>query len=112
MFKEIFGDTESLTSIWQWLVSGGALVSVSWFVSWAFEEVTWWHDQSSKFRSVVMLAVAGLIGFGAQYFLLHPEFIAEYQAYILGFIGTILGWVATQTAHNKNPSKKANVKKA
>jgi len=95
----------NLESLFQWLVGGGALVVVSWGVSWGLEEVSWWHTLSSRVRSLLVLLTSGVLGVGAQYFILNPDILANFAPYIMGFVGTIIAWLTTQKAHNVNPSR-------
>lgn len=102
-------DFEKLTvmNTLTWIVyRGGAFVAVNWFFSWAFENAKWWHEQlKSQARSVIMLGISLLLGFGAQYAILNPAFIERYEQYFLTVLLTMAAWLTTQMAHNKNPSK-------
>ena len=56
-----------LTDALNWLTSpdAGAFVVVSWALSWALEEVDWWHTLSPKGRSAIVLVISAVLAVGA-----------------------------------------------
>lgn len=95
----------NLEQLWTWIIGGGSMIIVNWFVSWALEELSWWAGLASKIKSLIILALSGAIAFVAQFFLSHPEVLAEYAQYILLVVGFLTSWLTTQIAHNSNPSR-------
>lgn len=100
-----------LENVLEWLTSsdGGALILVTWFVSWALEEAGWWHALESRLRAIIMLVVAAVIAIVAVVLQNNPALVAAIDPYFEPVYYIILAWLATQTAHRLNTARKVEV---
>lgn len=99
-------DMTNFSEVLQWIVGGGSVIIVNWFVSWALERATWWHNLQSWVRSLAILVVAGAAGGFAQFLIVNPEVWQAYQGYINAFLLAVMGWLGSQKAHFSDPIRK------
>lgn len=95
-----------LENVLSWLTSsdGGALLLVLWFVSWALEEMDWWHTLDSRVRSIAILVTSVVIALLAVILQRNPALVAAVEPYFQPAYYVILAWLATQTVHKLNRS--------
>lgn len=91
----------TLNDVLAWLTSAdqGSFLVVSWFVSWALEEVKWWQDLSGKVKSLAVLGLSILLGVAAQFLALQPDLVAAIEPWFQPVLYAVLAWLATQTVH-------------
>ena len=83
-----------------WLIGGGTVAVVSWFVSWFLEPLVWWQALRSQVRSLIILGAALVIGLVATYLAgLPPEKLEPYLPYLNTFVLAIVAWLGSQVAH-------------
>ena len=88
-----------------YLATGGSVVVVSWFVSWALEKQAWWRSITSELRSLVILGISLLIGVGATWLAMQPDVLGIVRPYATGALLVITSWLGTQTAHKLDVKK-------
>lgn len=83
-----------------WLIGGGTVAAVSWFVSWFLEPLAWWQALRSQVRKLIILGVSIGIGMVATFLAgLPPEELAPYLPYLNTFILAVVAWLGSQVAH-------------
>ena len=93
--------------ILRWLAGAGAIAVVSWFASWFLEGFAWWDGIASKFKQLIILVLALLLGLVATWVLsLPPETLAPYLPYMSAVVLVITAWLATQVAHRADSKAK------
>lgn len=92
-----------------WLTGadGGAFIFITWALSWAFEEATWWQALSSKLKSLIILILSALLGVGSVALQQNPALVAALEPYLQPVIYIVIAWLGTQVAHRINPAKKS-----
>lgn len=94
-----------VTGVLGWLVGGGSVVVVNWFVSWALERADWWHGLASWLKQGIILLIAAVVGVASQWLLLNPEVWAQFEPYIVSVLLGVGGWLASQRAHLDDPER-------
>jgi hypothetical protein len=90
----------TIQEVLRWLAGAGAVTVVSWFASWFLEQYDWWGNLKSQIKSLIILAVALLLGLGATWMLsLPPETLAPYLPYMSGAVLIVTAWLGSQVAH-------------
>ena len=83
-----------------WLATGGAVAAVAWFASWFLEGFAWWEKVGSQAKSLVILAIALLIGLAATWVRLQPlEVVSPFIPYANMAVLTVVAWLGSQVAH-------------
>jgi hypothetical protein len=90
---------ENFPEVLNWIVTGGSVVVVSWFVSWLLEDYDWWNKIKSQFKKLLILLLSLAIGIGAQYLNQHPDLYELVLPYLNTAVLVIVAWLATQVAH-------------
>ena len=88
-----------------WLSGPGAVIAVSWALSWAFEGWDKWANFPSRAKSLIIVVVSMLIGILATWLQTRPEFLDVIAPYMQTLIAIVLAWLTTQVAHKKNPDR-------
>jgi hypothetical protein len=91
---------ETLSDLTGWLITGGAVVGVSWALSWALEGWSTWEKLSKHSKSLlILLASLGVAMVAVWLRSLPEEALAPYQPYAATLIVTVVAWLSTQVAH-------------
>lgn len=97
-----------LAAVLDWLTGpdGGAFIFVTWAVSWGLEEFNGWHRLPTRAKSLIILALSGLLGACAQWLGSHPETVAAIAPYVQPLIYAAMAWLGSQVAHRLNPENR------
>jgi len=96
---------DEIKTIWDllgWLAGAGSVILVSWAVSWGLEGWKVWESLTAKFKSLVILLVAILLGVLATWLQTRPELLEVVAPYAATIIAIVIAWLATQVAHKAN----------
>ena len=90
-----------------WLATGGAVAAVAWFASWFLEGLGWWSRLASQVKSLLILALALVLGLAATWVRLLPaEAVAKYVPYFNVVVLTVVAWLGSQVAHRADGKRK------
>ena len=91
---------ETFDSFVVWLATGGgAVVLMAWLSSWLLEDWQTWAVVPPKWKKVIILAVAVVIGTSAKALELRPDITALAKPYLDTVILIVSAWLSTQVAH-------------
>lgn len=98
---------ETLTDVLAWLTgpAAGSFLVVAWFASWYFEKKTWFQNLAGETRAFIIVALAALLGIGAQVLAGFPDVVALITPYFQPVMYALVAWLGTQVAHAGNPFK-------
>lgn len=102
---EVPASVPSLATILTWLAAGGSVIAVSWATSWALEGWSLWATLQPRSKSLIILALAIVLGVGASAIVQSPPALAFCGKYAPPVIGSVVVWLATQVAHGKDPKR-------
>lgn len=91
-----------LQNVLAWLsgADSGAFVVISVAVSVLLEDTKWWNGLKSKFKYLIILAFAILLGIGSAILASYPVAVAAIDPYFKPFMYAVLAWLATQGIHS------------
>jgi len=96
---------ETIGSVIDWLASGaGAVIVVSWAASWLLEDVKAWADIDAKWKKLIILVVAVLVGLGGTVLQQNPEWVEAIKPYLDTLVLVVSAWLTTQVAHKADKS--------
>lgn len=98
-------DPLNLSAVLEWLARGGAIVVVTWALSWGLEEVAGWHNLAAKVRSLIILGCSIVVGVGSYILSLYPDVVAAIAPYFAAIMSSVVAWLGTQVAHKANPDR-------
>jgi len=99
-------DLGDIDGVVKWMMTGGAVVVVSWFASWGLEKWAWWQSLSSKVRSALILVGSSLLGLVVVLIVNNETIWIAVRPYAQVILTTIIAWLGTQTAHRADSERK------
>ncbi len=92
----------NLSEVLNWLVGpdSGAFVVISIAISVFLEDVAWWANLKSKWKYLIILGLAILLGIGGAILSANPNAVAAIEPYFKPFMYAILAWLSTQGIHS------------
>ena len=99
-------DYTSVAETLKWLVGGGAITRVPWFVSRYLEKIAAFQKISSEGKELIILLLAVLLGVGAAYLLNMPaETFEKIVPYVGVVFATVVAWLAFVSSHARDPQR-------
>lgn len=85
----------------KWILSpqGGAVIIVTFAISWFIQDYAWWQNFKPNTQKLVILGIAVLLGIGATYLQLNPQVYDAIKPYLQSVITITVAWLGLQTAH-------------
>ena len=99
-------DLSNLDTLVTWLMAGGTVPVVMWFVAWAFEKMDWYQAIGSKGRSAIILMLSAVLGAGVVWLMNEPEIYAAIKPYAQAILTTIVAWLGSQVAHRADSERR------
>lgn len=92
---------ETFSEFLNWLFSPsmGGFAILTWFASWALEDAKWWHELSSKVRSIIFYAISVVIGIGAYLLVQNEALVTAVDPYFKILLAATSVWLSTQIVH-------------
>ena len=99
-------DLSNLDTLVAWLMAGGTVPVVMWFVAWAFEKMAWYQAIGSKGRSAIILGLSSLLGVGVVLVMQNPDVYEAIKPYAQAILTTIVAWLGSQVAHRADSERR------
>lgn len=80
----------------------GGFVILTWFASWALEDLAWWQGLTSKTRSLIFYLGSIAIGVGAFFLLQNEQLVATIEPYFQIIVAATGVWLSSQVVHKVN----------
>ncbi len=87
---------------WLYSPDGGALVIVMWAVSWFLEPLPAWQRLESRYRALIIVAAAVVLGVLATWMQNSPAVVSAIEPYFHGAYNIVILWLGSQVAHRAN----------
>lgn len=92
---------ETFAEFLNWIFgpSVGGFAILVWFASWVLEDFQWWHNLSSKVRSLVFYIGSILLGVGAYLLSQNEQIVIAIEPYFRIILSATVVWLSSQIAH-------------